>query len=324
MVVLKSTLARDGTRCCRIHRRMIAGLGRPHPRLCLLHRIGRRCAVRAVEQPVVRAVGKREIIPRIAELIINLKARIRRQADHIVQRRDSNLVVVPRRRQILLCVRKLNLRGEHIRARHRPHAELRVDIGEMRRQRRHRILAHLDQIACLEDVEIIRRRRQANRLLCLFKRKVGSVQPIARRLALCVQRGIVDRHRNRACIAVVIVVLDPRRTRLSIRLAADTVRRRLPRELRTHRAVRLRKRRVRSVHIRQCLLDRAVVLERHLHALREIDLHRLRRHGTRKKSDRGGQCQCSYKVFGKTSPLVQIHFLLVRFKDAPERRAAPK
>ena len=323
MVVLEGALTRNRARCRRIHRRMIARLCRAHALLCLLYCIDRRRTIRAVEQPVVRAVIQRERIARIAQLIVDRERRIRRYTDHIVQRCHSDLIVVSRCRQILLRIRQLHLRGEHIRPRHRTHTELRVHIREMRLQRRHRILAHLHQIACLQDIEIIRRRRQADRLLRLLERKVRRVQPVARRFPLCLQRRVIDRHRDRARIAVVIVILNTRLARALIRLATDAVCRRRPRERRSHRAVRLRERGVRRIHIRQRLLDRAVILERHLHAAREIHLHRRRRCSPCEKPNSRSQRKCPYKAPRKTSPIFQHHFLLVRYQDTPERRAAP-
>ena len=193
----------------------------------------------------------------------------------------------------------------------------------MRLQRRHRILAHLHQIACLQDIEIIRRRRQADRLLRLLERKVRRVQPVARRFALCVQRSVVDGHRDRTRITIVIVVLCSCHACLCVRLTANAIRRRRPRERRSHRAVRLRERGVRRIHIRQRLLDRAVILERHLHAAREIHLHRRRRCSPCEKPNSRSQRKCPYKAPRKTSPIFQHHFLLVRYQDTPERRAAP-
>ena len=214
---------------------MIARLCRTHALLCPLDRIDRSRAVRTVEQPIVRAVIEREIIVRIAQLIVDREHRIRRHTDHIVQRCHSNLIVILRRRQILLRIRQLHLRGEHIRTRHRTNAELCVYICEMRLQRRHRILTHLHQIARLENVKVVHRRRQTNRLLRLLKREVRRIELVTRRLALCIQCSIVDGHRDRARIAV--VVFDPRAL---VRLAPNAVRRGLPRQRRPHRTIRLR------------------------------------------------------------------------------------
>ena len=219
MIVLEGTLTRDRARRRCIHRRLVARLCRAHSLLCPLDRIDRSRAVRAIEQPVVRTVIEGEIIARIAQLIIDCQHCIRRHTNRIVQRRYCNLIVVPRRCEILLRVRQLHLRGEHIRTCHRTHAELRIHIREMRLQRRHRRLAHLHQIARLENIEIIHRRCQADRLLRLLERKVRCIQTIARRLALCIQRSIVDGKRDRARIAV--VVFNPRAL---VRFAPNAIR----------------------------------------------------------------------------------------------------
>ena len=235
VVTPKRMLARNRARRRRIHGRMIARLCRTHALLRLLYGIDRRRTIRAVEEPIVRTVIERELVARIAQLIVDREHRIRRHADHIVQRCHCDLIVVPRRRQILLCVRKLHLRGEHIRTRHRTNAELCVHIRKMSLQRRHRILAYLHQIACLQNIEIVHRRRQADRLLCLLERKVRRIQSIARRLPPCIQRSIIDGHRDRARIAVVVLDAGP-----LICLAANAVRRCRPRQRRSHRTVCLR------------------------------------------------------------------------------------
>ena len=144
-------------------------------------------------------------------------------------------------------------------------------------------------------------------MLRLLQCKVRRIQPVTRRLPLCVQRRMIDRERNRARVSV--VVFDPG---APIRLAPNAVRRGLPRQRRPHRTVRLRKRSVRRIHIRQSLLDRSVALKRHLHAARKIHLHRFRRCRPRKKPDRSRESQCAYQPFRKKTPCIQNHFLLVR------------
>ena len=145
-----------------------------------------RC-IRTVEKSVVRAVFKCEIVFRIAQLIINLQFRIRRQTDDIVEGRNRHLIVVLCRRERLLCICKIDLGGKHIGARDRADAQLRVDVREMRRHCRHSVLTHLHEIARLQDVEIIRRRRQANRLFRLLECKICRVQSVTCRFPLCIQ-----------------------------------------------------------------------------------------------------------------------------------------
>ena len=308
--VLKGVLTRNRARRCRIQRRKVRRRCLLNRRLCLLDRIMRCRRIRTVDEAVVRAVRKGEIVRRIAHLVARLQRRIRRQTDHIVQRRDGDGIVVLCRGQRLLRIRELHLRGEHICTRHRTRAELRIHIVEMLRERRNRLLTHLHHVARLQDVEIIRCRRQANGLLRLLQREIRRVQPVACLLALGIHARIKEYHREGSLIFVCILVGGWRKELL--RLTADTSCRPVPREQRPRTAVCHMQLLMRSVHIRERLFDRAVVRERHLHAVRKADLYRLRRHWRGKEPNRRTECESTRETPCQSSLCLQIHFLLIR------------
>ena len=304
-------LARNRARRRRIQRRKVRRRRLLNRCLCLLDRIMRCRRIRTVDEAVVRAVRKGEIVRRIAHLVARLQRRIRRQTDHIVQRRDGDGIVVLCRGQRLLCIRELHLRGEHICTRHRTRAELRIHIVEMLRERRNRLLTHLHHVARLQDIEIIRRRRQANGLLRLLQREIRRVQPVACLLALGIHARIKEYHREGRLIFVCILVGGWRLKEL-LRLTADACCRPVPREQRPRTAVCHMQLLMRSVHIRERLFDRAVVRECHLHAVRKADLYRLRRHWRGKEANRRTECESTRETPCQSSLCLQIHFLLIR------------
>ena len=302
-------LARNRARRRRIQRRKIRRRRLLNRRCCLLDGIMCRRRICTVNEAVVRAVRKSKIVRRIAHLVTRLQRRIRRQTDHIVQRCDGDGIVVLRRGQCLLCIRELHLGGEHVRTRHRTCAELRIHIVEMLRERRDRLLAHLYHIACLQDAEIIRCRRQANGLFRLLQREIRRVQTVACLLALGIYARIKECHRKSRLIFVCILV----RCGLELlHLPADTTRRPVPREPRARTAVCHMQLLMRSVHIRERLFDRAVVRERHLHTVRKANLYRLCRHWHGKEPNRRAECESTRETSCQSSLFLQIHFLLIR------------
>ena len=109
MVMTERFLAADGLVDDSIDRRLIASLGRLDSCFSRLDGIARRRAVRAVVERVVRAVILRQVVLRVLELVADVEHRVRRQADDVVERRDSDVVVVLCRHEGLLRVGKLDL-----------------------------------------------------------------------------------------------------------------------------------------------------------------------------------------------------------------------
>ena len=135
------------------------------------------------------------------------------------------------------------------------------------------LLIDIDEVAALEQLVVRLRRLELHGLLRVLECEIRRVERKARTLPRMLQTAarveIVSRLQRIAVGRVVVRVL--------VRLTAHAVHCALPGKRRPRAAARRREIPARLVYLRDGLLDGAVVLERHLDAIVETELHGIRR-----------------------------------------------
>ena len=149
-------------------------------------------------------------------------------------------------------------------------------------QRIDRILLHVDQIAILQDLIVIRGRLIAYRLLHVLQRHIGRVDRIASLVDASPQGTIIERHPQSNRIREGRIISRIVRCILIalISFAIQGSARSAPGQRRPHLPTIARQVPSGRIDIRQRRLDIAVVLQRHLHAVLEIQLHGISRHSS--------------------------------------------
>ena len=135
-----------------------------------------------------------------------MQNRIRGQADDIIERSHSNIVIVLRRGQGLLGIGQIYLRGQHVRLGYRAYTVLSINVIQMFLISLDRIFLNLDKVLVVQHVVIALGSAVTDALLGIFQGNIRGVQAVTCGFDTAAQGEIIQGNGSRSTVRIVVVI----------------------------------------------------------------------------------------------------------------------